>query len=224
METVSLENFIRTAFNVAIPALDFLGQQDIAHKLNSKRIKEKKLLSLLPAFLVRRIDSGFARSLTIHPQTAKALYYICLYGPIENVFETGTCWGYSTAYLASALKKKNGGKVYTFDIYEKAGRHIPDELLPQVELIRGEPSVLTMPTVLEHVKPQLFFQDSRHDYAGVQEELEIVAPQMEKGSVILIHDFVYPEVSRAVKETLKDFELLVLDNEDPQQLGMAVKR
>lgn len=138
------------------------------------------------------------------------------------MFETGTYWGYSTAYLAAALRDRNAGKVYTFDIYPKAGKHIPRSLMPHIEIHRGEPSTVAMPPVLEKVTPGLFFQDSRHDYEGVADELKIVVPRLPKGAVILFHDFVEPNVSRAAVDHLPGYNVYVLRTDDPQQLGIAL--
>jgi predicted O-methyltransferase YrrM len=139
------------------------------------------------------------------------------------VFETGTYWGYSTAYLAAALQDRNAnGKVYSFDIYEKAGKHIPNSLRSRITLTLGKPSTESMPEILRTVQPDVFFQDSRHDYDGVAEELAVIKPFLKPKSVILFHDFVEPNVQRAAQDMLKGYEIFVLDLQDPQQMGIAI--
>jgi len=193
--------------------------------VDSIRLRESKLLKFLPGQLLRRFDAGFARSCTVHPDTGRALYTICRASQAKHVFETGTYWGYSTAYLAAAVRDTDpDGKVYTFDIYPRAGRHIPNSLRPQVELYRGKPSIETMPKILERIVPDMFFQDSRHDYEGVTEELNVIVPHLKSKAIILFHDFVVPGVRQAAIDSLKNFSLYVLNSQDPQQLGVAIKQ
>jgi predicted O-methyltransferase YrrM len=220
MERISLEEFTKKYWNLT----DVYSYQNGMDVVESIRQRENKIRKLLPSQLVRRLDAGFARSNTVHPDTGYALYSICRASQAEHVFETGTYWGYSTAYLATALEDAHAtGKVYTFDIYPRAGEHIPKNLRSRIELYRGKPSVETMPGVLEKVVPNIFFQDSRHDYEGVTEELKVVAPYLKPGSIILLHDFVEPNVRRAATDVLENYTFYVLDSTDPQQLGIAVK-
>jgi predicted O-methyltransferase YrrM len=221
IQTISLSSLVDKYWNLNITNIHPTGVDII----DSVRQRESNLLKFLPGQLVRRFDTGFARSCTVHPDTGKALYTICRATKAKHIFETGTYWGYSTAYLAAAVSETDPeGKVYTFDIYSQAGKHIPHSLRSHVELHRGKPSVETMPKVLEQVIPDLFFQDSRHDYEGVTEELNIIVPYLTSKSVILFHDFVVPGVRQAASEGLKGFDLFVLESEDPQQLGVAIKQ
>ena len=187
------------------------------------RDREQTLRRLLPAQIVRRLDAGMARSNTVHPDTGRALYGICRAVRARNVFETGTYWGYSTAYLAAALPEDGTGRVWTFDIYAKAGRHVPRSLRPRIEFLRGKPSVETLPAILNQVTPELFFQDSRHDYEGVAQELRLVAPHLKPGAVVLLHDFMEEQVRNAVCDVLQGYAVYRVQGEDPQQLGAAVK-
>ena len=221
MDTITLQDFLQIRYGVS--TMPLIGETAL-DQVNRDRERERKLQQLLHPGIVRRIDSGFARSNTVHPDTALALYAICSASPTQDVFETGTYWGFSTAYLAAALRDKYAGKVYSFDIYEKAGKYIPKNLAPYVELHRGRKSTEMMPAVLQRITPGLFFQDSRHDYQGVREELEVVAPYLVQESVILFHDFVDDAVRRAAADVLTDHKLYVVESADPQQLGIAVKR
>lgn len=221
IETISLQELIGKYWGLDANEM-YPNGIDI---VDSIRQREHNLLKLLPGHLVRRLDAGFARSRTVHPDTGKALYTICRATQAKNIFETGTYWGYSTAYLAAAIRETYpDGKVYTFDIYPRAGKHIPNSLRVQVELYRGKPSIETMPQVLKRIAPDVFFQDSRHDYEGVTEELNVVIPHLKPKAVILFHDFVVPGVRQAAVDSLTNFDLYVLDSQDPQQLGVAIKR
>lgn len=220
MQSISLPALLEQYWHVTLP----VPAPDRVDVVEAIRRQENFLRQQLPAWLVRRFDRGFARSNTVHPDTGWALYSICTASQARHIFETGTYWGYSTAYLAAALVDQGqSGRVYSFDLYPHAGQHIPKSLRPHVELHRGKPSVETMPAVLQTVVPDVFFQDSRHDYAGVLAELQVVAPYLQPGAVVLLHDFVEPNVRQAAIDGLPGYHLYVLETQDPQQLGVAIK-
>ena len=200
----------------------FHGGSAIA-AMEGKRDRENLLRRFLPAMLVRRLDLGFARSNTVHPDTARTLYAVARAVRAAVLFETGTYWGYSTAILAAAVRDSGVGVVHSFDLYPRAGAHIPDALRPWVRLHRGAPATLSMPSILRKVAPpQLFFQDSVHDYDGVLAELRIAKPAMAPGAVVLFHDFVLDGVRRAARDGLPGYRLAQIAGEDPQQVGIAI--
>jgi hypothetical protein len=196
---------------------------DVAQAVDRYRRIESGLRRWLPESLVRRVDRGFARSNTVHPETAQALYSICRALRPQCVFETGTYWGYSTTYLASALADNREGRIWTFDLYEDAGRHVPARLHSWIEFHRGTPATEAMPPILGTVKPDLFFQDSVHDFEGVRLELQTVAPHLTDRAVVLFHDFVADGVRRAAFEALPGWRIFQLSTGDPQQLGVALR-
>ena len=138
------------------------------------------------------------------------------------MIETGTYWGYSTTVLAAAIRDGGRGKVVSFDLYPKAGAHIPDSLRPVVELHRGKPATESMPTVLANGSAQLFFQDSVHDHDGVLAELRAAAPALAPRSVVLFHDFVVDGVRQAALDGLPGYFIARVDVDDVQQLGIAI--
>lgn len=219
LKTISLQELVRgCTVNVdvdkipnGVATVDFLRQN------------EGRLKTLLTDRIVRRIDAGFARSMTVHPDTGHALYTVCRALRPDSIFETGTYWGYSTAYLAAGIRDNGSGKVHTFDIYTRAGKHVPKALQPYIEFHRGRPSIEMMPPILHQAPPKLFFQDSRHDYEGVAQELEIVVPYLQQDAIILFHDFVAPDVRQAATDILHNYNLYVLESNDPQQIGVAIR-
>ncbi len=186
------------------------------------RDREQRLRRFLPPQIVRRLDRGFARSYTVHPSTARALYAIARALRPAVTFETGTYWGYSTAILAAAARDEQFGVVHTFDLYPHAGKHIPPSLMPWVRLHRGQAATDSMPAVLHTVRPSLFFQDSVHDYQGVLAELRVVQPCLASGAVVLFHDFVVDGVLQAAIDGLPEFFVARIAGDDPQQLGIAI--
>ncbi len=220
---VSLTAFVRDAFGATVtePPADALAP--MVRLLE----RETRLRRWLPAWIVRRLDAGFARSNTVHPDTARALFAIVRAAQPRIVFETGTYWGFSTSILAAAVREAQGTAVHTFDLYPKAGAHIAQALRPWIVVHRGQPSVASMPPVLETTVPDVFFQDSRHDYDGVRDELILVAPRMPANAVILFHDWVDAQVRRAAMDHLPaadGWRLTRIAGEDPQQLGVAWRR
>lgn len=217
--SVSLKEFVRTHFgSEPVPP-----PPDVQGSATRARSRELLLRAWLPAWIVRRVDRGFARSNTVAPDTASALYAIVRGLHARMVIETGTYWGFSTAILAAAVRDEGGGMVHSFDIYPRAGAHIPPPLMRWITLHRGRPSSEALPELLLRGAPDLFFQDSRHDYAGVTEELRLVAPRLRPGGVILFHDWVLPEVRQAAQDELGGWALAQVAGDDPQQLGAAVK-
>ena len=187
-----------------------------------QRDREQWLRKFLPPQIIRRLDRGFARSYTVHPSTARSLYAVARAVRPAVMFETGTYWGYSTAILAAAAKDAGVGVVHTFDLYPHAGKHIPPALMPWVRLHRGAPATESMPEVLRVAAPDLFFQDSVHDYDGVLAELRVVEPSLGAGAVVLFHDFVVDGVVQAAIDGLPGFFIAQIAGDDPQQLGFAI--
>ena len=183
--------------------------------------REQFLRRWLPAIFVRRLSAGFARSNTVHPDTARALYAIVRAARARIVCATGTYWGFSTSILAAAVRDAGGTKVHSFDLYPRAGAHIAPSLRPWITLHRGQPSVESLPAVLAQHTPDLFFQDSRHDYEGVADELRMVAPRMAPTGIILLHDWSMDDVRRATHDALIGWNFACIATDDPQQLGVA---
>jgi hypothetical protein len=216
--TLSLEDVLERYLGV--PLYD--GGQAI-QTVECTRSRESRLRRWLPVKLVRRLDRGFARSDTVQPDTARSLYAIArALHPLLTV-ETGTYWGYSTAILAAAARDSGVGLVHSFDLYPRAGAHIPDSLRPWVHLHLGAPATESMPRVLsELAAPTLFFQDSVHGYEGVLAELQTALPFLAPDAVVVLHDFVLDGVRRAAVDALHGFFIAQIAGNDPQQLGIAI--
>jgi hypothetical protein len=218
IEAIGLAQLLKSQWNSSPAPAD-----EIASAMDRYRRVEAGLRRWLPEWIVRRFDGGFARSNTVHPETAQALYSICRAVRPRWVFETGTYWGYSTAYLAAALAANQEGRLCTFDIYPKAGNHVPPGLRHWIEFYRGVSATTAMPPILEKARPDIFFQDSVHDFDGVKAEICTVAPYLTTKAVVLLHDFVADGVRRAAVESLPGWRVLRVDSGDPQQLGIALR-
>ena len=197
--------------------------EQIRQSVDRHQRREGHLRRWLPEKVIRRLDAGFARSNTVHPHTARALYSICRSMRPARVFETGTYWGYSTTYLAAAIDHLGEGHIHSFDLYARAGRHIPESLRRRITLHLGEAATKSMPRVLAEGAPDLFFQDSVHDYEGVLAELQMVAPHLPPHGVVLLHDFIADGVRRAAVDGLPGYRIHELEGDDPQILGVAFR-
>ena len=201
---------------------ELFENSDALAAVAGKRDREMWLRRFLPAQIIRRLDRGFARSYTVHPSTARCLYAVARAVRPAVMFESGTYWGYSTAILAAAARDADFGIVHSFDLYPHAGKHIPQSFTPWVRLHRGAAATELMPAVLRDGAPQLFFQDSVHDYDGVLAELRVVAPYLAPAAVVLFHDFVVDGVVQAAIDGLPGFFVAQIAGDDPQQLGIAI--
>jgi len=222
LEQITLEEML-TRHDLQAPPSAQAEYMDIKQRMEKVRLREKWLRSMLPSHIVRRITPDFARSATIHPDTAWTLFVLAQALQAQVVFETGTYWGYSTSFLAAALANNPTGVVYTIDLSKESGRRVPRDLRSRVKFLRRQSGISALRTLMAQVQPVLFFQDSVHDYEGVRAELHEVASGMAVGSVIAVHDAAEPEVQNALK-TLNDFALYSLVSDDPQGLGVAIKR
>ena len=218
IEVIQLDDLIRRRFRKEIvlpgPAVE---------RVNQDRKRELWLRRWVPEGVLRQLSHSFARSNTVHPSTAQALYSLARALTPEMIIETGTYWGYATTYLAAAVADSGSGQVWSFDLWAQAGQCIPNSLRPFVQLMSGRPSVESLPEVLSKFQPKLFFQDSLHDYQGVLSELKLVAPCMPAGSIIVFHDFIVDGVRKAARDRLPDWQILQLAVDDPQQLGIALR-
>ena len=218
--TLSLRELIVEHLHAAV--VDDAGAQAAVDAVDALRARESTLRRWIPARLLRRLDRGFARSYTIQPDTARALYAIARAIRPAVIVETGTYWGYSTAVLAAAVRDSRLGIVHSYDIYPKAGAHIPADLRAFIHLHLGRPATTALPELLSTSAPQLVFQDSVHDYDGVLAELRVLAPRLAPRAVVLFHDFVLEGVRAAAVDGLPGFTIAQLDVDDPQQLGVAL--
>lgn len=201
------------------------AQSDCAHEsVDAQRIAESRWMRLLPEPLVRRIWKGFARSRTIHPETARFLYGIVLASHAKTVFETGTYWGYSTTYIAAALEQAGDGIVHSFDLDPVAGSRIPADLRHRVRLHLGRPANEVLGPLMAEQPPDIFFQDSVHDLEGVASELTAARPHLHPKTVVLFHDWVAEGVREAAHRVLVDHHICRLEIGDPQGFGVAWHR
>jgi hypothetical protein len=104
MKVIQLDVFLRKYLDISDPSgnPDNSVSQEAIHKAYRSRSREVLMRKYLLPQLVRPLDAGFARSTTVHPDTARALYNICYASNVRNVFAAGT-GGNHVAYLHFAV-------------------------------------------------------------------------------------------------------------------------
>jgi predicted O-methyltransferase YrrM len=114
-----------------------------------------------------------------------------------NVLELGVRTGTSTTALLAGVEA-HGGHVWSVDVVPACEKVFAGH--PQWTFLVGDsrnPKIGSVPEKLD-----LLFLDTEHTYAQVSAELELWAPRVCKGGMILIHD---TETFPPVKKALADF-------------------
>lgn len=129
----------------------------------------------------------------------------------ENVLETGVASGISSAYILTALKDNQKGKLISIDLpYEvdkdypsdymkekerafipknkTSGWLIPEELKNRWQYLLGKSSE-KLPEILKDISSVDFFlHDSEHSYQNMFWEYETIWPFLKEGGLLLSHD------------------------------------
>jgi predicted O-methyltransferase YrrM len=158
-----------------------------------------------------------------------------------EVVEIGCAFGRSTIALALGARAGGGGKVYAVDphtggigLVERYGplARTFSSLGPFLEnIVRFGVQEIVVPVTLTSMEaatawPQrairLLFIDGWHDRDACRNDLRAWTPWVSPGGALVIHDYDWPEVRRAVGECLPQLpDFGPLDAEDP---NMAIVR
>jgi predicted O-methyltransferase YrrM len=127
----------------------------------------------------------------------------------DLIIEVGSFLGRSTRALGDHAK----GKVIAIDTWTGPVGANEREELPSFfgqfqdnlfDLIVTEKVIPYKSTdVLAFREVNFVFIDADHQYAGVKKDIEYWLPRVAKGGIISGHDYSYPDVRRAVNESLK---------------------
>lgn len=122
----------------------------------------------------------------VHPHTALMLYTFVLNQRPMSIVETGTFYGYSTWFMAEALKLwGDGGTIYTIESDPKLiCKEVRDH--PNIQIIEGR-SENVLPEILPQIKEVDFaFIDSYKRFA--LGEFELIHPFVSEGGLAVFHD------------------------------------
>lgn len=144
----------------------------------------------------------------VNPGDRRALYYLMMALQPQNILEVGTHIGASTLYMASALKRSGtNGKITSVDItdvnnpdtgaWKKVGmKKSPDGFASDLGC-RPCIDFQIMPSLRFMMETDqrfdLIFLDGDHKAPTVYQELSAALPLLNKGGVILLHDY-YPDI------------------------------
>ncbi|RAV23369.1 class I SAM-dependent methyltransferase [Paenibacillus contaminans] len=136
------------------------------------------------------------------------LYRYTLLAPVSNVVEIGSWKGRSTSCLASAIKDRNGGRVYAVDKWKITpelqsylkGYYAEDQLYDEfidnmtklnfidyIEPIRQDSIEASRRWPLTR-KIGLLYIDAAHDYLSVKQDFEFWSPFVASGGFIIFDD------------------------------------
>lgn len=111
----------------------------------------------------------------------------------KTLLEVGTGHGYSTAWIALAMKK--GAKMTTVD---RELCEMLDGDWANVEFTRGtlKEHILSLPKKIDFV-----FLDSDHQIQNITADVETLDSRLSKGSMVVVHDTVYcDEMGRCLSD------------------------
>lgn len=136
-------------------------------------------------------------------ETAKLLSLLIHFSKAQNILELGTSNGYSTIWLATALKK-TGGKIITIEakdrLYDEAVINIEKaELKDQCRLIFGDAVEETQKLIDSKKQFDIIFQDcGKYLYPKM---LEMTVKLLRPGGMIVADDTLF-KVNENVRENL----------------------
>ncbi len=123
----------------------------------------------------------------VHPHTALLLFSLVLNQRPKTIIETGTFYGYSTWFMAEALRiwGDEGSMVYTIDVTDRwVAPEVKDH--PKVTIILGD-SRFELPKLIGHLgEVQFAFLDSYKRLALT--EFSLVHRVMPPGGMAVFHD------------------------------------
>lgn len=143
------------------------------------------------------------------------------------VVEVGTGYGFSTLWLARALRELNRGRLYSFDpcqeCVKEAARALAEAgLMDYVELIpsRLEDSLDKLPHVIDVV-----FLDAKKENYGLY--LRLLKPRLRLGSIVMAHNVIAPsphKLSDFLEEISKPEWVAVITQVDYAGLSISLYR
>jgi predicted O-methyltransferase YrrM len=156
-------------------------------------------------------------------ETARILYALCFAQEAKgDVVEIGSWQGYSTSFLARAVKDSGNGKLYAIDHFKgnvgKESRYVVGkkdlsdlQSLFEVNMqrlgVKDSVELLAMPNeeaaqVVSSKKVRFLFIDGDHTREGVERDIALFFPLLVPGAIVVFDDFTgaFPGVVDAVDE------------------------
>jgi len=161
-----------------------------------------------------------------HPWEIEPQVYPLIYGLVRaiipnQVVETGTFTGKSTASIAKALKDNKHGFLWSIDIKDfEAGKRLEEEKLTKfVKLIIGQ-SPQALEKIMSENEIDFVFLDNGHLYPTVSAELEIVHKYLITKGYVMGHDYrpehkgVFPAINDFLARHVDEYEKVTITSEN----------
>lgn len=136
--------------------------------------------------------------------TERVLLYSLIFGlQPKNVLEIGTFRGGSTAIMCGAMDDTGFGQIACVDPTPKISLELWEQISHRCRMFEGtSPEILT--EVARQVKDKFDFAliDANHTYEYVKRDIASVLPYLTDDAYILFHDANYPDVKRAINESV----------------------
>ncbi len=135
-----------------------------------------------------------------------ALYSLIFGMQPKNCLEIGTFRGGSSAIICGAMDDTGFGQLACVDPMPKIEPALWSKMSNRCRLFEGpSPDVLT--EVAKHISTPFDFAliDANHTYDAVRRDIVGVLPYLADQAYILFHDANYPDVKRAIDESVKEF-------------------
>jgi predicted O-methyltransferase YrrM len=139
-----------------------------------------------------------------------ALYSLVFGLQPKNCLEIGTFRGGSTAIIFGAMEDTGFGQLTCVDPLPKVDPALWTQLSARCQMIEG-PSPDILPEVSRRVGTPFDFAliDGNHTYDFVKRDIAAVLPLMADAAYLLFHDANYPDVKRAIDESVSEHTGLI---------------
>lgn len=169
-------------------------------KLEAKEITDLDKLVNISSFIPSMLS----------PESGKFLYTLCYMQKIQgDVVEVGSWQGYSTSFLARAVRNSGNGKLYAIDHFQgnigkesfyvvgnKNLNDLKDNFQRNMQKIGlwNYVNLLDMPNdlateKLKEKRIRFLFIDGDHTKKGVEKDINLFFPLLKPGSIIVFDDF-----------------------------------
>lgn len=139
--------------------------------------------------------------------TERVVLYSLIFGiQPKNILEIGTFRGGSTAIMCGAMDDTGFGQIACVDPMPKIAPELWGQISHRCRMFEGSsPEILT--EVTRQIKEPFDFAliDANHTYDYVRRDISSVLPYLADEAYLLFHDANYPDVKRAIDESVDSY-------------------
>jgi len=212
--------------------------RDIRHTSDILGLPRLEVDSYIEQFL-QKFPLGMSQSVAWDDRNFVFLYIIVRLLKPKVIIETGCNIGFSSTFMALAVKENNNGCMfYTMDLadafepwenfsfvkcrkqkinFEKlknlpppqALSMVPQDLREHIIFLKGSSKDILPGLLKENKEVDIFFHDSEHSYRNIAWESISAIPYIKKGGYLLVHDVA---LNSAFKDMFHDAAIVLGDN------------